>query len=67
MNDQFETLTEQIHMKDHNAMAAKGEMQSLVQQMDEKEKAKRAWQRYLEIDRDSVWAAEARKRLSNLE
>ena len=47
MNDQFETLTEQIHMKDHNAMAAKGEMQSLVQQMDEKEKDANRLQEFL--------------------
>ena len=37
------------------------------EKLGETEKAKRAWQRYLELDGKGVWAAEARKHLRNLE
>jgi tetratricopeptide (TPR) repeat protein len=37
------------------------------EKMGQVEKARAAWQRYLEIDSDSMWATEARKHLDNLE
>jgi tetratricopeptide (TPR) repeat protein len=36
------------------------------EKMGEKEKAIAAWERYLELDSTSAWAAEARKRLEAL-
>jgi tetratricopeptide (TPR) repeat protein len=61
--DAFEDVVKQdgYHTKAQYSLAV------CYEKMEQNEKAKRAWQRYLEIDKDSVWADEARKRLSNLE
>ena len=37
------------------------------EKLDEPDKAKKAWERYLELDGTSVWATEARKHLKNLD
>lgn len=37
------------------------------EKLGERDKARAAWQRYLELDPDSAWAVEARRRLESLE
>jgi tetratricopeptide (TPR) repeat protein len=61
--DAFEDVVERdrYHRKAQYSLAV------CYEKMDEKAKARRAWQRYLEIDEDSAWAIEARKRLSALD
>jgi Tfp pilus assembly protein PilF len=61
--DAFEDVVKQdrYHAKAQYSLAV------CYEKMGQNDKAKRAWQRYLEIDNDSVWAIEARKHLSNLE
>jgi len=61
--DAFEDVVE----RDPYYRKAQYSLAVCYEKMGEKTKAKRAWQRYLEIDTGSAWATEARKRLSALE
>ena len=58
---------EDVVKRDRYHAKAQYSLAVCYEKMGQKDKARRAWQRYLEIDKNSVWAAEARKRLSNLE
>ncbi len=49
------------HLKAHFSLAAS------LEKMGDKEAARRAWRRYLELDSSSEWANEARKRLELIE
>jgi len=53
----------------HDGRFAKAQYSLAVcyEKLGSKDKARQAWQRYLEIDPNSVWATEARKRLNELE
>lgn len=52
---------DKIHAKAQYSLAV------CYEKMGDVDKARAAWQRYLEIDAHSVWATEARKRLNELE
>jgi tetratricopeptide (TPR) repeat protein len=57
---------EDVMKRARNHVKAQYSLAVCYEKMGQKDKAKQAWQRYLEIDSNSVWATEARKRLNNL-
>ena len=58
---------ENVMRRERNHTKAQYSLAVCYEKVGQNEKARQAWQRYLEIDGNSVWAAEARKRLNNLE
>ena len=58
---------EDVMELDHMHAKAQYSLAVCYEKMGDVDEAKAAWQRYLEIDAHSVWATEARKRLSELE
>lgn len=57
---------EKVVQRDRTHTKAQYSLAVSYEKLGQREKARDAWQRYLEIDSKSVWATEARKRLNRL-
>jgi tetratricopeptide (TPR) repeat protein len=58
---------EDVMRRESGHLKAQYSLAVCYEKLGRNDKAKRAWQRYLELDDDSAWATEARKRLGNLQ
>jgi tetratricopeptide (TPR) repeat protein len=57
---------DEVMERDGAHLKAQYSLAMCYEKMGENDMARRAWQRYLELDGDSAWATEARKRLNSL-